>query len=69
MLADLPMDLHLLILEHDEEKKRLKEENQRLLRERYADMCKISDLQDRVIVLSKMLLAAHEDEEIPDNNA
>ena len=30
MLQDLPTDLHLLILEHDEEKKRLKEENQRL---------------------------------------
>ena len=69
MLSDLPTDLHLLILEHDEEKKHMKEENQRLLRERYADLCKISELQDRVIVLSKMLLAAHEDEEIPDNNA
>jgi len=30
MLSDLPTDLHLLILEHDEEKKRLKEENERL---------------------------------------
>ncbi|MBA45226.1 MAG: hypothetical protein CMB31_04865 [Euryarchaeota archaeon] len=30
MLSDLPKDLHLLILEHDEEKKRLKEENERL---------------------------------------
>jgi hypothetical protein len=68
MLSDLPTELHLLILEHDEEKKRLKEENQKLLRERYADMCKIGSLQDRVIVLSKMLLEAHE--AIPwDNNA
>lgn len=30
MLSDLPTDLHLLILEHDEDKKRLKEENERL---------------------------------------
>lgn len=30
MLSDLPTDLHLLILEHDEEKKRLKKENERL---------------------------------------
>lgn len=30
MLQDLPTDLHLLILEHDEEKKCLKEENERL---------------------------------------
>ena len=30
MLSALPTDLHLLILEHDEEKKRLKEENERL---------------------------------------
>lgn len=29
-LADLPMELHLLILENDEEKKRLKEENKML---------------------------------------
>ena len=30
MLSDLPTELHLLILEHDEEKKCLKEENERL---------------------------------------
>lgn len=34
MLSDLPTDLHLLILEHDEEKKRLKEENE-LLKTKY----------------------------------
>jgi len=68
MLSDLPTDLHLLILEHDEEKKRLKEENQVLLRRCLSDVQKISDLQDRVILLSKMLLEAHE--AIPwDNNA
>ena len=33
MLSDLPTDLHLLILEHDEEKKRLQEENEKLKEE------------------------------------
>ena len=68
MLSDLPTDLHLLILEHDEEKKRLKEENQVLLQRWREDARKINNLQDRVILLSKMLLEAHE--AIPwDNNA
>ena len=68
MLSDLPTDLHLLILEHDEEKKRLEEENQVLLQRWREDARKINNLQDRVILLSKMLLEAHE--AIPwDNNA
>tara|TARA_B100000035_G_C20973988_1_gene542335 strand:- start:992 stop:1195 length:204 start_codon:yes stop_codon:yes gene_type:complete len=65
MLSDLPTDLHLLILEHDEEKKHLKEENQMLWRRWKEDTQKISDLQDRVILLSKMLL---EERGIPWNN-
>ena len=60
MLTDLPTDLHLLILDHDTEKKRLRSENQRLLNEVNSVMRKAIDLQDRVIFYQKLLVEAHE---------
>ena len=69
MLSDLPTDLHLLILEHDEEKKRLKEENQRQLKEIHADQCRILELQERVIELMKMLIEERGGEIPLENNA
>ena len=60
MLSDLPTDLHHLILEHDEEKKRLRSENQRLLNEQNTVLRKAIDLQDRVIYYQNQLKLALE---------
>lgn len=60
MLTDLPTDLHLLILDHDTEKKRLRSENQQLMNN-YREMVeKVLGLQDRVIFYQKLLVEAHE---------